>query len=65
MRVQKSVFEVRLSTSQFERLIVCLLEEIDTTEDTVLIYRMEGDLSLSRMQLGRTTGHQLGAPWIF
>jgi CRISPR-associated protein Cas2 len=64
VRVQKSVFEVRLGETQMQRLVIALLDEMDQTEDTIIIYRLSGDLNDARTELGRRSGHRFGAPWI-
>ncbi len=43
-RVQKSVFECSLSETQFERLRLRLLGEMDMTRDSLRIYRLPEDV---------------------
>lgn len=64
VRVQKSVFEVRLTETQCERLISDLLDVIDQSCDRVLIYRIHGDINASRVTFGRQEHHEHGHPWI-
>lgn len=65
VRVQKSVFECRVSSERFQRLIVDLRAVMNTDLDSVHIYRFDGPLSAARMCLGHTRPHEPGKPWIF
>lgn len=63
-RVQKSVFECRLSPTALQRLEERLLRMIDRRVDSVHIYRFDGDLARARLSLGRGVLHEVGRPWI-
>lgn len=63
-RVQKSVFECRLSPSALSRLVGELEDSIDWAQDTVSIYHVYGDLNQSRTVLGvGSLSRDLGSPW--
>ena len=63
-RVQKSVFECRLSPTQLSRLTGELADTIDWSQDTVSIYHIYGDLNECRTVLGvGKLSHGLGSPW--
>jgi CRISPR-associated protein Cas2 len=64
VRAQYSVFECRVSAVGLARLTASLQEEMDPSTDSVNIYRFAGMIPDVRLSLGRTKGHQLGAPWI-
>lgn len=63
-RVQKSVFECRLSAPALERLMAALRRVIDPERDSVHIYRFEGSVRPARISLGRAVPHEPGQPWI-
>ena len=63
-RVQQSVFECRLSTERFARLVSDVLDAIDRHRDSVILYRLPGGFEESRHRLGRKSDHELGEPWI-
>jgi CRISPR-associated protein Cas2 len=65
VRVQKSVFECRLSSERLQRLIVDLRSLIDGALDSIHVYRFDGPLSAARTSLGRPTPHEPGKPWVF
>jgi CRISPR-associated protein Cas2 len=64
LRVQYSVFECRVSELSLERLLGELDHTIESTEDSVNIYRMPGTIASLRITLGRLSGRQIGQPWI-
>lgn len=64
VRVQKSVFECRLTETGLERLVTQLLELIDKRSDSVNIYSLEASLPAHRRSLGRPPLHEIGRPWI-
>ena len=64
VRVQYSVFECRLSVAAVEKLRVALLEIIDPDEDSVRIYRMNGDISGCRETLGFSRPWSADSSWI-
>lgn len=64
-RVQKSVFECRLSPPRHMRMIGELQDVIDWSQDTVAIYHIYGDLNECRTVLGvGESSHGLGTPWL-
>lgn len=64
-RIQKSVFECRLPGRQLARMIGELEDVIDRSQDTVSIYRINGDLDECRIILGRSDQtRRLGSPWV-
>ena len=64
VRVQKSVFEARLGEAQIQRLTDAIQDLIDPRADTVVIYRVPGDLADARTTFGRAVGRRHGAPWV-
>ena len=64
LRVQKSVFECRLSPEAHERLVSELVDVIDPRCDSVRIYRFNGPVDISRTTLGVATAVQPGDLWI-
>lgn len=65
IRVQKSVFECRLSDVQLARLRVELGDIIDHRRDSVAFYRIGGSLRDARATLGRGIIYNPGDPLIF
>lgn len=65
VRVQKSVFEARLSSTQLERLISDLLEVIVERSDSVRIYRLNASVEDVRLVLGRRDAVGIDDDWIF
>ena len=63
-RVQKSVFECRLSPTRLARMIGEIQDAIDGKRDSVIVYRFAGSLEDAREHLGRSPGHEIGQPWI-
>ncbi len=64
-RVQKSVFECRLPPTLLAQMIGQLEDVINPHQDTVSIYRVNGDLNESRTILGLATqSRRLGTPWL-
>lgn len=64
IRVQKSVFECRLSESRLQQLISELAEEVVPKVDSVHLYRFNGILKEARTSLGKRVAHEVGEPWI-
>jgi CRISPR-associated protein Cas2 len=64
LRVQKSVFECRLSADRHQRLIGELLDVIDPACDSVRIYRFTGPVDVSRTTLGANMAIEPSDPWI-
>lgn len=64
VRVQYSVFECRLSPAGVERLVVALEDVIDTTCDSVFLYRFNGSITEARSALGQPREREPGDPWI-
>ena len=63
-RIQWSVFECRLSPVRYERLLTELSDTINSTVDSILIYRLPGTIHAHRTTLGADRGHRVGTPWI-
>lgn len=63
-RVQFSVFECRLSPTQFAKMVTEIEDIIDSRIDSVMIYRFAGNLDEAKMQFGRIQPHSLGEPWV-
>jgi CRISPR-associated protein Cas2 len=64
VRVQYSVFEVRLDQVRRAQLESQLLEIIKTPGDSVNIYKLTGPPAASRITLGSKPDHETGQPWI-
>lgn len=64
IRVQKSVFECRLSVTGLAEMMMQLATKIDSTTDSVNIYRITGDIRDARLSLGRPPSVQPGGVWI-
>lgn len=63
-RVQLSVFECRLSPTRLARMVGEILDAIDETQDSVIVYRFAGEIGDSKMEFGRYSGRRLGDPWV-
>lgn len=63
-RVQLSVFECRLSPTSFARMIGEVQDAIDVDRDSVIVYRFVGQISDSKLELGRSDTRDLGDPWV-
>ena len=63
-RAQLSVFECRLTPESHARLIGELQDVIDPSEDSIIIYKVNGDLHDSRFVIGMDRPHRLGDTWI-
>lgn len=64
LRVQKSVFECRLSNADHQQLVSDALEVIDPQQDSFNLYRFPLDLARARQSLGRPPGTTHHHPWI-
>lgn len=64
VRVQKSVFECRLTPARYERMLQALRDTIDPKADSVHVYRHEGNLKASRVSLGLPVWRDPDSPWI-
>lgn len=64
LRVQKSVFECRLSAAAYERFVGDVRDVIDPEVDSVNVYVMVGDVEFARRSLGRPPPVTPGGPWI-
>ncbi len=64
IRVQKSVFECRLPEASFEKLLQQLRKEINPSFDSVIIYRIRGDVDDVRTTFGRPPATDLGGAWL-
>lgn len=65
VRVQDSVFEMRLSDVGVLNLRHELEDTIDSDRDSVHFYRLHGNLNDARTVIGRSIDHEIGSPWIF
>lgn len=63
IRVQKSVFECRITDSGYERFVSSLREVIDEAVDSVTIYQIPGGIGATRVELGRIV-QTVDSPWI-
>ena len=63
-RAQQSVFECRLSAERLALLTGALTDNIDQHNDSIIIYRIPGDLQQNRTVIGTDRPHTLGATWI-
>ena len=63
-RVQKSVFECRVTLAQLEELEDRLRREMDETEDSLRIYRLAGDRDRYVRVLGAPPPHDFREPLI-
>lgn len=63
-RVQKSVFECRLTPARLQRLVIRLADLVDPSLDSINVYTFSADLTSSRLSLGRRPVHEPGKPWI-
>lgn len=63
-RVQLSVFECRVSPEALARLTGQIVDVIDPTKDSVLIYAFNGSVASARTRLGRRTPREVDEPWI-
>lgn len=63
-RVQFSVFECRLSDTALQRLMLELLDVMDTKLDSIFLYRLPGHVEQLRVSLGKRDVRDLGDSWI-
>lgn len=63
VRVQYSVFEVRVTATTFERLRGELLDVL-RAKDRVAVYRFPGRLADSRLDISGAVDRELDDPWI-
>ena len=63
-RVQKSVFECRVTLMQYEELERRLLAEIDDKEDTLRLYRLTEPVDLHVKEYGNFRAVNFDAPLI-
>ena len=63
-RVQKSVFECRLSPTRLARMMGEFQDVIDPKRDSVIVYRFAGTINEAREHLGRPPPREVGQPWI-
>jgi CRISPR-associated protein Cas2 len=64
VRVQKSVFECRVTSVRYAQLVGALSGEIVPKRDSVNIYRFAGALAEARVSLGRRPDFEPGGVWI-
>lgn len=63
-RVQKSVFEVSLTETDYERMLKRVLAEIEETEDTFRVYFLSGEFSTVVRVYGIVHGIDFEGPLI-
>ena len=63
-RAQLSVFECRVTPESYARLIGELHDAIDPRADSIIIYKVNGNLHDSRLVIGIDRPHRLGDTWI-
>lgn len=63
-RAQQSVFECRLTPESHAQMIGELYDVIDPVLDSIIIYRVNGNLHDNRTVLGIDRPHRLGDTWI-
>lgn len=63
-RVQMSVFECRLSPARLARMLGEVQDEIDASQDSVIVYRFAGPIEEARSRFGRAQHRETGEPWI-
>ena len=63
-RVQFSVFECRLSDTTLQRLMLELVDVMDTDLDSIFLYRLPGHVEQLRVSLGKRDVRDLGDSWI-
>lgn len=64
-RVQLSVFECRVSPERYTRMVGEILDVIEPSQDSVLIYRFDGSIKANCTRLGRAGVREIDEPWIF
>ena len=62
-RAQQSVFECRVSPLAFHRMQDEIRQVVDLDQDSVVIYRVSGDMDTNRTVIG-CGPRDLGAPWV-
>ena len=63
-RAQHSVFECRLTPEAQARLADDLADAIDPRSDSIIIYRLTGDIADNRTVIGTDRPHHTGTTWI-
>ncbi|MBB5016974.1 CRISPR-associated protein Cas2 [Chitinivorax tropicus] len=63
-RVQKSVFECRVSLMQYEELERKLLREIDQTQDRLRLYRLHEPIDLNVKEYGQFKALDFDGPLV-
>lgn len=63
-RVQKSVFECRVTEAQLEEMVDRLLREIDPAQDSLRIYRLAGNRDRMLKVYGQPPPHDFREPMI-
>ncbi|MYA08507.1 MAG: CRISPR-associated endonuclease Cas2 [Holophagales bacterium] len=63
-RVQMSVFECRLSPVRLARMLGEVQDEIDSSRDSVIVYRFAGPIEDARSRFGKGEDRETGEPWI-
>lgn len=64
VRVQKSVFECRISDEDMVFLETALRDVIDPDSDSVVVYRIHGKFERIRLEIGKPPGFTADGPWV-
>jgi len=64
LRVQRSVFECKITEAAYEQFMHQLRTVIDHTTDRVTIYTIPGGVGSKRQDLGKEAGFYTDRPWI-
>ena len=64
VRVQYSVFECRLTEADYVHLEHRLRSILDPSTDRVTVYRISGDIRLTRTDLGLPTSFGVDGNWV-
>lgn len=64
IRVQRSVFECRITEASYEQFIHTIRQIIDHRIDRVTIYIVPGGIPASRTDLGAQAPFTIDSPWI-
>ena len=63
-RVQYSVFECRISSERYARLLSEIEDVIEADLDNVVVYRFAGNINNAKTTLGIRRDHEIGEPWV-
>ncbi len=64
IRVQRSVFECRITDTAYEHFIHQLQNVIRPDTDRVTLYELNGDIRLRRTDLGKPSEFDSAGPWL-